>query len=726
MSCDLDGDFQFSYHRLLHFLSRPDERGYMFCQADDERFIQRINQSLAADAAAKGKTVRIVNLSADGRATLFRQLEQAAAGAEGLIAANFFELINDPQSGSRHLTQLNFAREALWQLGKPILFWADPGSIHAVANHAPDLYSQRRLTTVHFRGSFAAGISKRLLREGWEPFLSSEEFRRIETGIELREKRLHSALGSAYPRQRIFSEIALPLAADYARLGLGAEAGIILDEFRDCAAALDDAGDLISLAAVRYELHRNEAALDSLERAALRISGQHSGTGRPDYPAQWYDVLISRARIYVESGRAPEILPELDAAIVRLRNKAGPEWVRRQLAVMLSIKADVCYEMGQYAEARDLYQQSFEISELLSRENPRSTEARRDLSVSLDRVGHICEVQGRLTEARQYYEQSLRIVEELSTADPGNGPLQRDLCVSLVNMGNVFNDLGQPERAAEYYERSLHITRGLCSANPQAAELQRDLGALLDKMGSLSRAAGDYPGARQYFQESLMIRETLSASNPSSVQVQRELGISLDYLGDVCAESGEQETAEAFFTRSLDIAERLSRRYPDSEQLQRDLAISVRKLGVLLDAAGKTEQAAAFYGRSLEIRNLLVTGNPLSLQLQRDLSISLDDVGDVLRAMNRLGDAADHYTRSMRIREQLASHPPVPEYLQRDMSISMYNLAMILRLEGREKAASELFAKGLEVVGALALANPLSKKLKDDIVRFRLAISELS
>ncbi len=620
MNSDLDSNFQFSYQRLLYFLSRPDEQGYMFCQADDQRFIQRINQSLAEDMAALGKTARVIHLLAAGELSLFQQLERAAGSGDALIAANFFEVVNDPETGSGNLTRLNFAREALWQLGKPILFWTDAGSMHAIANHAPDLYSQRRHTTVHFKGSFAIGVSRRLTREGWEQFLSSEEFAQIETAIELREKRLQGALGSAYPRRRLFSEIALPLAADYARLGLRDEAGRILEAFQDCTEALDEVEDLVALAAVQYALHGCAPALHSLQRASDRIGRQRAESGDAGYPVQWYDILIAKTRLRVECGMAQAVLPELDEAISRLRGKAEPEWTRRQLAVMLSLKADLLFERGQYPGAERLYAESLGISEQLSKDNPQSEQRRRDLSVSLDRIAYICEAQGRLAEAKRYYEQSLRIIEELSRSGPGAGALQRDLSVSLGNMGNIYRELGQPEQAAGYYERSLRIIERLRKANPNSGQLQRDLGTLLEKIGSSLRAAGKLADAKRYLGESLRIREALCLDNPGSEESERDLSVSLDYLGDACRESGETELAMRYYERSLEIAERLSRAHPHSEQQQRDLGVSLYKLAEIRRLEGKVPEALGYYRKGLHIVASLAAANPLSKNLRDDLA----------------------------------------------------------------------------------------------------------
>lgn len=725
MNFDLDSNFQFSYQQLLYFLSRPGAHGYMFCQADDQRFIPRINQSLAEDLKAMGKDVRIAHLEPAGGLHLFSQIEQAARGAAALLIGNFFELINHREAGAGNLSRLNFAREALWQLGIPILFWTDSRSLHALANHAHDLYSQRRNTTVHFRGAFTVDVAKRVAREGWDQFLSSAEFHRIEANIELLEKRLAGAMRSDYPRLRIFSEIVLPLAGDYARVGLEEEAGRVLAGFDDIADVLDDPGDLIVLAQVQHALHRHVPALERLKQAREITGQRHSMSGIAGQPPGWYDILITEMRICSETGSQDSMLPELDAAILQLQAGGDATWARRQLSVMLSLKADVFLELGRLTAARELYAQSLSIADQLRTSAPQSVPLLRDLGVALDRMGYICEIQGQLSEAKSFYEQSLELTEQSGGSGPAAAQLQRDLSVSLGNVGNVYRELGLLEQAGRYYERSLKIVGQLAGANPHSAALQRDLGILLFTTGTVLQEAGNGAGAETCFRQCLDIREALCEADPESAGLRRDLSPALDKLGDLARESGEPAVAQHYYERSLDITEQLAAAHRESEQLQRDLSISLSRAGSLLEEQGRLVDARAYYEHSLAIRRRLSGVNPDAVQLRRDLGIALDDMGDILLALQQTGDAAACYRQSMQIREQLCESRPLPESLQRDLSISLYKLATVFSAEGKLQEALAYCRRGLQIAESLAGLNPLSKKLKDDLLRFNATIREL-
>ena len=66
-----------------------------------------------------------------------------------LIINNLSEWLRNQKDGSNY-SALNFIREAILQLNKPILFWVNDTNLPNITNLAPDFFSQRRMSTLNF------------------------------------------------------------------------------------------------------------------------------------------------------------------------------------------------------------------------------------------------------------------------------------------------------------------------------------------------------------------------------------------------------------------------------------------------------------------------------------------------------------------------------------------------------------------------------------------------
>ncbi|MCD6010462.1 MAG: hypothetical protein K0Q79_324 [Flavipsychrobacter sp.] len=519
-----DDNFQFSYQLLLLFLSRPGEQGYMFCRSDDQRFTHKINASLKSDLAQKGRTCAVVYLDKNSDEPLLPQLEKAVSADDALIVANLFEIVNDTEHGSVYLTQLNFAREALWQIDKPILFWTDARSMHTIANQAPDLYSQRRHTTVHFTGTADVRVAERLNKDGWESFLSSKEFADIETNINILEKRLIGAVKGNYPMTRTVAEIVLPLVADYAKLGLADEARELMTKYEDVIRGMEDENTLRQVADIRYALHEYDDAIETLRKANELIAEKSEGN---DYPVEWFVNLTDIARWSMEAGRSEGLLPEITRAIDLLAKRLKNEQQGWSLYCLLVLSGDIHSVLGKLPDARKFYEQGLSISKQLAANNPHSQLLQNGLSIAYNKLGDALSNMGHLSEARNYYEQGLKLNEQLVEMNPNSEQPQRHLGISYCKLGDIVNAMGQLNEARSYYEQYMRLSERLAAANPHSEELQRDLGISNVRLAELK---GNTNAALRYYKDALGIFEQLSAANPLSRQLKDDIAYTKEQL----------------------------------------------------------------------------------------------------------------------------------------------------------------------------------------------------
>ncbi len=636
MNIALEDNFDFSYYQLQIFLSEG-EQGYMFCRADNQYLISRINENLRRDLHEKGIDCSVLFLKAESDVPLLAQIEQAAAQCDCLIVGNLSEIVNTPENGLRWLTQLNFAREALWAIGRPILFWADERSMHLIINHAYDLYSQRRQMTVHFTGTADMEVAAKLPREGWEQFLASEEYKELQAEITLLERRLHGAKEKGYPEARLFAEIALPLARRYARLGLGEDARKLLVEYESQTEEADDPDVLQELGQVYYSLHDYPQAISLLRRANELLEMEYGN--RTEYPLQWYDNLRYIVEWSEETGRSTTLLGEIQAAASVLEADEGTEWKLPALSVFRNLQGDIARGKGQLQDARTYYEQGLKISEQVNRANPHSEQLQRDLGVSFNKLGDTLAALGQLSAAKNYYEEGLNIREQLSRANPNSEQFQRDLTVSYDRLGNSLAALGQLTEAKGYYEQGLKIREQLSRANPNSELLQRDVGVSLNKLGNLFAALGQLSNAKRYYEQGLKISEQLSRANPHSERLHRDLGVSFIKLGNTLDALGHFKEAKGYYEQALKVSQQLSGVNPHSEQLQRDLAVSFFRLANILVKEKAMESGLGFYTKALEIFKNLLQANPHSQQLKNDVASTESKIKSLSEADNSASES---------------------------------------------------------------------------------------
>ena len=85
----------------------------------------------------------------------------------------------------------------------------------------------------------------------------------------------------------------------------------------------------------------------------------------------------------------------------------------------------------------------------------------RDRSVALDELAAVLVAQGEFIGARTRYQESLDIVERLSADDPSSAGLQRDVSVSLNTLGDMLVTRGDLAGARTRYQGTGpdHITK---------------------------------------------------------------------------------------------------------------------------------------------------------------------------------------------------------------------------------------------------------------------------
>jgi tetratricopeptide (TPR) repeat protein len=220
---------------------------------------------------------------------------------------------------------------------------------------------------------------------------------------------------------------------------------------------------------------------------------------------------------------------------------------------------------GKSDEARQLYQQSLEISQ---EQGDKSGVAR-----SLHQMGMLAQDAGQYDEAREFYKESLKIKHELGE--------KSGVARSLHQMGILAQDTGQYDEARELYEESLKIMHELGD--------KRDVARSLHQMGILAQATGEYDEARNQYQQSLEIFQELGDKSG--------VASSLHQMGMLAQATGEYDEARNLYQQSLKIDKELG----DKSGVAR----SLHQMGTLAQETEQYDEARNLYQQSLEIKQQL-------------------------------------------------------------------------------------------------------------------------
>ena len=348
----------------------------------------------------------------------------------------------------------------------------------------------------------------------------------------------------------------------------------------------------------------------------------------------------------------------------------------------------LAYLQGDYAEARQFYQQSLQMKE---RAGDMAGQA-----ASLHGIGVIAQEQGDYSEARRLYQQSLEISERLSDL--------AGQASSLAQLGIIAQLQGDYSEARRLLHQSLTVFQQLGDLHGQANSLAQ--------LGMIAFYQEEYEQARNLYQQSLEISERLSTLQGKVV--------SLHHLGMIPQQQGDYSEARRLLHQSVEIAERLGD--------VRGLASSLGELGIIAQQQGDYSEARRLYQQSLaafqQLGDLRGQANSLG-QLgtlaydERDFEQALTYTAQAFFLFEALHAPASIIARSLiaRIRDRmgeaafltrwraLAGDRPVPAQEQSQGQVFLTRLSalcneVVAALRSGEAARQGVLAGNLEQMAA--------------------------
>ncbi|HNX29375.1 MAG TPA: tetratricopeptide repeat protein [Syntrophomonadaceae bacterium] len=340
---------------------------------------------------------------------------------------------------------------------------------------------------------------------------------------------------------------------------------------------------------------------------------------------------------------------------------------------------------------------------------------RRNLSVSYDRLGRAEATRGNWAGARQYYQNSLEIRKELAKLYPDNAEYRRELFVSYDRLGEVEETRGNWEGAMQYYQDSLKIIKELVRLYPDNTQYKRDLYISCQKMGGVAEPRGNWEGARQYYQDSLEMIKELVNLFPDSTQYNQDLSIGYNRLANVEETRGNWEIARVYYGDSLEITKELVRFFPENARFKWDLSINYINLGNVEATRGNWERAQQYYQDSLKIKKELVSLFPENVQYKRDLSVGYNKLANVEENRNKWEKVRLYFQNILEITEELISLSPENVQYKQDLSVGYNKLANVEEIRGNWDRARQYYEESLKIVKELVRISPENARYKRDL-----------
>ena len=541
---------------LARFLSREEEHGYVFATADYQPLESEIKWKLSELLGNKGKKLVFLRLEQDPDRSIRTQIEDTIAKSQpdALLIQGVDELMPRDvttgeltSEGASFVDKLNYAREALNELGLPIVFWLSRRNLTLLGNRAADLFAQRRRSVFFFTYQPELEADTPLLQSRFrEEYRNSEDYKQLRLQVNLLESQLKEAKQKGYPARRIAREIALPLAAKYSELDLQERAAELLDTY-------DEAFDPTN----------------------------------PQLLKQLVDIAYKAGK-YAEAERYIKLamgqLPEGERTVFK--------------ADLLFDLGDIYSDIGQLEKALEAFGESRLLMEALIAEG---YDGKRKLAVRLERLGTIHQTLGQFDKALDSFLKVTDLFEELFADNPHNEGLKNGLAISYEKLGEIYKAKGQFDKALDFFLKERTLQEELYDTNPHNEGLKNGLAISYSKLGDMYQAKGQFDKALDFFLKRSKLGEELFADNPHNEGLKKGLAISYGKLGDIYQAKGQFDTALDFFLKVTDLFEALYADNPYNVNLENGLAISYYKLAELYRAQGSTAQAKEYYERAIEV-----------------------------------------------------------------------------------------------------------------------------
>lgn len=451
---------------LIRFLSRKEESGYIFVYLEKGFFDSNFQSTLKDQVNGLG----ILFLRADTDQTVLVQMENFIAKHKptALVIANLYELIQNKEKGKKILTEINFAREGFNRIKIPLVFWISEETFPLLVNGAPDLYSQRRLSTIIFElvenyievNPDDISLKETHIEYGRKPQTSDR--------LTLLKEQYEKVLESDIPKKALINQFVLPYLEELSNNQQKEKALEIFEQYKSNF-DYNFPETTLSLARTFKNLHNLEMAIDFYSQY-LECEKDLKAKARQ---------LILRGDLYQKLGKKEtafhDFLLSKDIFSQLVNSKNNDINSRNGLGISYERLGNIYQIKGDLDKAEEYYLKSMNISSDFYQINPQSVYFKNGLGIDHQNLGDVYLTKGNLDEAEQHFKAYLNIKTELSEIDPQNVNFKNGLAVSHFKMAMIYSELNEKKKAKTHFKASQLIFEELVDEYPKHQEFQDNL-----------------------------------------------------------------------------------------------------------------------------------------------------------------------------------------------------------------------------------------------------------
>jgi len=204
-------DLSKKINRICRYFE-DNNNGYTFVVLDNYNALLLLNEEIVKQTS---KNIGVFNFDVDSDVLLFKQLANFSSNFDAIIINNLIEVESFDNDTNNFLYHLNFARESLLALNKPLLFWCSPELMQVLSNKTADLYSQRNQMTLYIE-NFNWPLTYDPDREEIpESFFEKLTPPASDDDIKLKEQQFEKAKTLNISQKELFENYILPLYEAY-------------------------------------------------------------------------------------------------------------------------------------------------------------------------------------------------------------------------------------------------------------------------------------------------------------------------------------------------------------------------------------------------------------------------------------------------------------------------------------------------------------------------------
>ncbi|MCC6494041.1 MAG: protein kinase [Pirellulales bacterium] len=452
------------------------------------------------------------------------------------------------------------------------------------------------------------------------------------------------------------------------------------------------------------------------------------------------------ARLAAQSAQKKAELAQAEAERQTARNNALLNLARKSLERYETLsRADELKRYGMEKLRGDLLAAAVEFYATLAEQSGESESARADRGDALYRLGAAYWQLGRMADARQAYQQSFDLYHGLEQQFAGNAAYPNGAAQALAALGEMganardpegaasplaearsrlqelhaarpdevdaaarlayihslegerLRQLGQMNDAARTFGEGVDILRSIDLAALEAdksREIRYRLGRALSQLATLeSQALWQFKPARAHYDEAVSLMRQLYREAPEVGDFGFSLAQILRNSGSLYAREFFGVEAKAAYEEGLAVLAEVERRQPDVPHYRQEMAELLRSLGTLhapFETSNMTDAGLAQLQQAVAIGKQLVERFPEQIDRRLALSRYQSVLGQAYLARQRVDDATAIYSEAAtslgEVGEAAGKHVDVLYTLAE----IQYTVAGQLAKSGRTDSALEL------------------------------------